>query len=325
MYFRNCRDNNPLSNSKPQLPNGGLILQAVTEADAGTYTCSAMNSITAAEVKMPQKFVIIVAEIRGPPTFLVAPPSLVSVKPGTTAILECPGIGSPTPKAVWSRPEASISNDRTSVLSYGLQILDVRSEDRGTYVCRLDNGIAPVLVHTIRLEVLEAPTILHGPIDTLTDEGESLELDCVAKGYPLPDIRWLINGIDTRFDRTVRTNGTKLVIRSIEKKHAGIVQCFAKNDVGEVYESKLLQVKPKQISGESGLQPLGTIPHTTKVNNHEHSGKPGKGRKKHKHSKYITFDFLHFHLFENTHFRKLTKYVTAIIVTLRQSAIIISI
>lgn len=259
-------------------------MQSVTAVDAGAYSCSAMNSITAAEVKMPQKFMINVAEIRGPPSFLVAPPSLVSVKPGTTAILECPGIGSPVPKAVWSRPEASISNNRTSVLSYGLQILNIRTEDRGTYVCRLDNGIAPVLVHTIRLEVLEAPAILRGPIDTLTDEGENLELDCVAKGYPMPSIYWLINGIDTRFDRTVRTNGTKLYIRSIEKKHAGIVQCFAKNDVGEVYESKFLQVKPKQISGEGGIQPLGTIPHTTKVTNHEHSGKSGKGRKKHKHS-----------------------------------------
>lgn len=242
---------------------------------------------------MPQRFEVVVVEMRGPPSFLVQPPSLVSVKPGTTAILECPGIGSPVPKATWSRPEASISNNRTSVLSYGLQILNVRNEDRGRYVCRLDNGITPVLVHTIRLEVLEAPTILQGPVDTLTDEGESLELDCVAKGYPMPTIYWLINGIDTRYDRAVRVNATKMVIRSIEKRHAGIVQCFAKNDVGEVYESKLLQVQPKQISGESSLQTLGEIPHTTKMNNHDRGGKAGKGRKKHKHSEWKSVH-LHF-------------------------------
>lgn len=268
-----------------------MVLQTLTESDSGTYSCSATNSITADEVKLKQKITLNVDYgNRMPPTFLVNPPTQVSVKPGTTATLECPGIGYPVPKAVWSRPDSSISilNNRTLTLPYGLQIISVRPEDRDTYICRLDNGIVPVLVHTIRLEVQEAPSIIHGPIDTLTDEGESLELECIAKGYPTPSMYWLINGINTRFDRTVRTNGTKLFIKSIEKKHAGIVQCFAKNEIGEAYDSKMLQVKPKQISGEFDMKPLGIVPHSTKAN-HEHNGKSGKGRKKHKHRKYNNF------------------------------------
>lgn len=70
---------------------------------------------------------------------------------------------------------------------------------------------------------------------------------------------------------------------------AGIIQCFAKNDVAEVSESKLLQVKPKPISGGMiGTQPLGTIPHFSK-NNRERNSKLGKGRKKHKHSKFFLY------------------------------------
>lgn len=209
------------------------------------------------------------------------------VKPGSTAILECPGVGYPVPKAVWNRSDASISNNRTSIFGYGLQIVNTRPEDRGEYICRLDNGISPVKIHKIRLDLYEAPTIQQGPIETLTDEGERLELECIANGFPTPITYWLINSVDTRQDPNIRIEGTKLIIDSLQKRHAGIVQCFARNEEGEVSESKLLQVKPKQISGELINQPgiVGAIPHLSK-SNHERNSKLGKGRKKHKHSKY---------------------------------------
>lgn len=154
-------------------------------------------------------------------------------------------------------------------------------------MCRLDNGIVPVKEHQIRLEILEAPKITKGPIDTLTDEGERLEMECEAIGFPNPTTYWLINSEDTRLDSSIRTDGSKLIIESLQKKHAGIIQCFARNEEGEVVESKLLQVKPKQILGDMIVsQPLGTIPHMSKSN---HERKMNKGRKKPKHSKFSTF------------------------------------
>lgn len=188
-------------------------------------------------------------------------------------------------KTSWSRPGTVISNNRTSVFGTGLQILNTRPEDRGEYICQLDNGIAPTRMLRIRLDVMEAPKIEKGPIDTLTDEGERLELECIANGFPRPSTYWLINGVDSRHDSTIRTDGNRLIIDSLQKKHAGIVQCFARNDEGEVCESKLLQVKPKPISGDMiGTQPLGTIPHLSKANR---NNKFGKGKKKHKHSKFV--------------------------------------
>lgn len=229
------RDNKPVSASVPQLASGALILQSISSSDSGTYWCSAVNSITGTEIRLPQKVQLSVETTpKMSPTFLVTPPNVFVVRPGQTAILECAGIANPPPKAVWSRPDAAIYNNRTAVISYGLQILNVMPEDRGMYVCRLDNGIAPVLVHHVRLEVQEVPIIVEGPSETLTDEGESLTLDCQAKGYPSPEIYWMINGNDSRWDPLIRANGSRLYIPSIEKQHAGIVQCFAKNDVGEV-------------------------------------------------------------------------------------------
>lgn len=233
------RDNNPVPTLVPQLSSGALILQSVTAEHSGTYSCSAINSITGNEIKLPKKIELVVESMsKSAPKFLVSPVQKFSVKPGTTAILTCPGVANPIPKAVWSRPDAAIYNNRTTVLSYGLQILDVMPEDRGMYVCRLDNGITPVLVHTIQLEVQEAPSITDGPQGTLTNEGESLELQCLTRGYPQPIIYWMINGNDTRWDPLIKLNGNSMIIEAVQKKHAGIVQCFAKNDAGEVSKEK---------------------------------------------------------------------------------------
>lgn len=255
---------------------------------------------------MPQRLSITVAD----ETPKVAPSLLITVgqKPitrfvvrhGDTAVLECPGIGNPIPKPVWSRPDAAIYNNRTSVHPYGLQILQTVRSDRGIYVCRLDNGIAPALVHTVRLDILEPPTIIEGPRETLTNEGESLTLDCQHdSGFPEPEVYWIINDMDTRFDDFIRTNGSRLIVRAVQKRHAGIVQCFVRNEVGEVSGSSLLQVNPKQIHGDVGSdggvfgrgghhnqsqQPLGTVPQPTTEHGSGSGGK--KGHKKHKHSEY---------------------------------------
>jgi hypothetical protein len=85
----------------------------------------------------------------------------------------------------------------------------------------------------------------------------------------------MINGEDTRFDSQIRHEGSRIIISSVEKRHAGIVQCFARNEVGEVNEGALLQVNPKQINGNGKPIPLGTVPHKqrTKNNNRMHGEK----------------------------------------------------
>jgi hypothetical protein len=40
----------------------------------------------------------------------------------------------------------------------------------------------------------------------------------------------------------------KLNITPVEKRHAGIYQCFATNELGTVSESVMLQVLPKQVT-----------------------------------------------------------------------------
>lgn len=174
-----------------------------------------------------------------------------------------------------------LHTNRVSVLGYGLLINDIRSDDEGTYICQLDNGENPVKIHTIKFNVLHMPHIVEAPKTTLTNESDRLELHCRASGSPPPEINWMINGENTRFDPLITSQGSRLVIRSVEKKHAGIVQCFARNEVGEVNEGALLQVNPKQIDGEGKQIPLG-IPQKSRSRNSNRAPnerRKSKGRK----------------------------------------------
>uniref|UniRef100_A0A182VZ42 Interference hedgehog n=1 Tax=Anopheles minimus TaxID=112268 RepID=A0A182VZ42_9DIPT len=261
-----------------------LILASLTQRDTGTYWCSAVNSITGSEVILPQRTTVTVEYVpRSAPRAFTLPQN-VSVLPGDTVLLECPGVGNPVPVPAWTRANGIPLNGRARIQDYGLQLSNVHPEDEGQYMCRLQNGIDPPLLHSVWLTVLEQPRIVAPPRSTLTNESDSLELECIARGSPHPDIYWMINGDYVKWDNLIRTNGTRLIIQSVEKRHAGIVQCFARNSVGEASEGNLLQVIPKQIPGGVGTTPLGSVPSSPKAGG-DHSPKR-KGGKKHKNRKY---------------------------------------
>ncbi|XP_058055756.1 interference hedgehog-like [Anopheles bellator] len=262
-------------------PGRRLILASLVQRDSGTYWCSALNSITGNEVILPQKTTVQVDYVARSEPRAISRPLNVSVLPGDTALLECPGISNPVPVPSWTRANGIPLNARARIQDYGLQLTNVHPEDDGVYLCRLQNGIEPALTHAVRLTVLEPPKIVSPPRSTLTNESDSLELECVARGTPRPEIYWMINGDYTKWDALIRSNGSRMVIQSVEKRHAGIVQCFARNAVGEASEGNLLQVNPKQIPGGLGTGPLGSVPSGAKVGG-EHSQKR-KGGKKHKH------------------------------------------
>lgn len=268
-----------------QSKNGGYILKNITAADSGIYSCSAMNTLAGVEAKMPQRYSLMVTPTpRSAPTFLLEPPTSFYARQGESIILECPGVSNPVPKATWSRPNGILDfhSNRISVFGYGLQINNVQLDDQGTYICRLDNGENPVKVHTIEFNILQVPEIVDAPKTSLTNESDRLELHCRATGFPKPEIYWMINGENTRFDPLITQEESKLIISSVEKRHAGIVQCFARNDLGEVNEGALLQVNPKQIDGEGKPITLGGVPHKSRSRGHNrmHSDKRrNKGRK----------------------------------------------
>lgn len=240
--------------------NGTLLISGVSKEHSGNYSCEATNTASGESITLPGRLHM---HVTGREAAHVAPHLLsgqrlltkVKARLGDSVILLCPGVSNPPPKAVWSRPRVpgDVNNNRTHTWSYGLQIDDIQSQDSGIYNCFLDNGIRPALEHSIKLEVQEMPVIIRTPTSNLTNEGERMRLDCAAIGIPLPDIYWLINGENSIYDAEAELllNGS-LILHSVEKRHAGYVQCFARNSVGERSAGTLLQVNPTQIQSGEG-------------------------------------------------------------------------
>ncbi|TDG40202.1 hypothetical protein AWZ03_013374 [Drosophila navojoa] len=245
--------------------SGTLLLPHVSTASSGTYTCVATNTASSQRLAMPRRLELQVPAAALPSTAPALLPgqnvqTKVLARIGETVLLLCPGVGYPPPTAVWSSPDVSgaVYNNRSRVLPYGLQIGRLQPKDAGTYICYLDNGIRPALEHFIKLVVQQAPRIVRPPSANLTNEGEFMELECAATGTPTPKIYWLLNGENSVYDTEAElpANGS-LILRRVQKRHAGCVQCFARNALGEDSAGTLLQVNPTQIQAGDGMGTSG--------------------------------------------------------------------
>lgn len=79
-------------------------------------------------------------------------------------------------------------------------------------------------------------------------EGKNFDTECTVTGTPDPTITWLINGQSVTNDGNIEAIGNKIYFTPIEKRHAGIIQCFATNAVGTNSRYAFIKVYPKQIS-----------------------------------------------------------------------------
>ncbi|XP_002067021.3 interference hedgehog [Drosophila willistoni] len=250
-FYKNGKEIQPLNH------NGTLILNNISSESNGVYSCMATNTASGVRLPIPSSMELHVTKQEGSksPYLLFGQPTRQSVttREGQRLLLVCPGVGSPPPIPVWSSPNvtAAVPNKRSKLLSYGLEINPVQVEDAGIYICYLDNGIRPPLELYINVRVEQAPVIVQAPwAGSLTNESDRLQLECQAKGEPKPTIYWLLNGKRSHEvnQSQLLSNGRYLVLKKVLKEHAGYVQCFARNHLGEHSAGTLLQVNPKLVN-----------------------------------------------------------------------------
>ncbi|XP_052837637.1 interference hedgehog [Drosophila gunungcola] len=235
--------------------NGNLFLSNVSSESSGSYSCQATNPASGERIQLAASLQLQVTPAQrsqsSSPHWLKGQPNsqIVTGREGSSLLLLCPGVGSPPPTVVWSSPDVvgAVKNKRSKVLGHALEISDIRVQDAGTYICFQDNGVRPALEHYIQVRVERPPQIVRPPWANLTNEGERLQLECEATGVPTPEIYWLLNGHSSIDDTEAELSNNFLILHSVQKRHAGYVQCFARNSLGEHSAGTLLQVNPKQI------------------------------------------------------------------------------
>ncbi|CAG9788319.1 unnamed protein product [Diatraea saccharalis] len=238
-----------------ETPHGVLVIHNASAEDSGTYGCSATNVPSDKTVDLPEKVHLKVERsASGDIKFLEAEEYVgtidndgvltVSVKPREALRLWCGAVGSPPPRVTWSRQRGTLTRGKHN---HTLVIEPFTPEDEDVYSCSA-NGIR----RSWKVIALQTPYWEGEVSNANATEGGEAHITCgVPHGQPPPNITWLLNSEPVQSAKTNRTVGeTELFIRPVEKRHAGVVQCFACNSLGCAYDAALLTVVPMQISDD---------------------------------------------------------------------------
>ncbi|XP_030601942.1 Down syndrome cell adhesion molecule-like protein 1 homolog isoform X4 [Archocentrus centrarchus] len=211
------------------------------------YFCTAENQ--AGKIRSPN--IRIKAVFREPYTVRVADQRSMR---GNVAVFKClipAAVQEYVSVVSWERDTVSIvPGNRFSLTSFGaLYISDVQKEDAlSTYRCitkhkysgetRQSNGA--------RLSVMDpnesAPTILDSFQAGEVYAGQSIELPCIAGGYPSPTVRWLKDGRPLPSDARWTRRLTGLTISDLRQEDSGSYACEVTNSFGSKEVSGQLHV-----------------------------------------------------------------------------------
>nr|XP_045611215.1 neogenin-like isoform X3 [Procambarus clarkii] len=275
-WFRNSHPLDPDSRMT-RLPSGALEIENVAATDDGEYYCQATSLD---KTKVSQQATLQVKEgyaLRDPqsPVFIAQPKSVVGTV-GANITLDCAANGYPEPTVVWLKDGATIdmADLDTRFLFFGttrsLQIIGLKEEDGGTYMCRAENREDSVDA-VAHIQVQVAPKFLRRPVNTIAYEKEDVELECKVYGQPEPSVHWLKNGeliIETEYFQMV--SGNNLKILGLVEGDSGMYQCVAYNSAGDAQAAAQLRV---QKSGRS--MPSSPTATTTISSTHQGVSKGG--------------------------------------------------
>ncbi|KAM4747400.1 contactin-1 [Rhinophrynus dorsalis] len=214
---------------------GNLYIAKVEQSDRGNYSCFVSSpSITKSVFS---KFIPLLPQaetVKRYPADIALKFKEVSALKEQNVTLECFALGNPVPVIKWQKiGEAMPASAEISMSGAVLHIFNIQPEDEGTYECAAEN-IKGKDSHQAYVYVMAQPEWVEHINDTERDIGSDLNWACIAKGKPLPTIRWLKNGASY--------GKGELKIRGLTLEDAGMYQCIAENTYGTIYANAELKV-----------------------------------------------------------------------------------
>ncbi|XP_041450431.1 basement membrane-specific heparan sulfate proteoglycan core protein isoform X4 [Drosophila obscura] len=215
----------------------------------GPYSCIAEN-IHGSD----QSSTNIDIEPRERPSVKIESPALQTHSVGSQASLYCTANGIPEPQVQWVRVDGTPLSPRHKEIDRGYVVIDdIQIADAGAYECRAENQVGKAS-GTASLRVVEAPLVVIKPdqqIIRLTD-GDELNLECLASGYPNPSVQWSPKGQQPETEtslgvnRDLGSNTAYLKIYRVSLADAGIYTCSGVNEAGNDERSVRVDIQPKR-------------------------------------------------------------------------------
>ncbi|XP_056110383.1 matrix-remodeling-associated protein 5 isoform X2 [Rhinichthys klamathensis goyatoka] len=271
--------------------NGTLSIISVTEKDNGEYLCVARN-------KIGDDFVPFKVNVLAKPAKIEQKTkSDRKVMYGGNLKVDCVASGLPDPKIQWALPDGTMINSvvksernvgsrsrRYVVFDNGtLFFNEVGMREEGDYTCYAENQVGKDEMKVHVEVVADVPMIANKTHDVIRVlYGESVSLQCSAKGEPTPLILWFsptnraITSVSDKY--FIHNNGT-LIIQKVQRFDGGNYICLARNSAGQdrkVTRVEIL-VSPPAINGLIGTtnsMKVSSVRDQRKLINCETTGTP---------------------------------------------------
>ncbi|GAB6033413.1 Down syndrome cell adhesion molecule-like protein 1 [Chamberlinius hualienensis] len=239
------KDGATLGSDRRQIvyPNGTLVIHKVDRnSDGGSYTCIARNE----EGDTARENLIVKVII--PPIMDISFPHQMVLQTGARARLQCVVTQGDLPLTiVWLKDGVSFQPSHLNVqprkedeFSSVLTFPSITTAHNGNYTCIAKNS-AGFNNLTTQLVVEVPPHWVIQPSDTSTTSGGNATLDCVADGYPTPDIVWkralgrhpeeYFDAVESGGRVKILSNGSLLVTDAADQDE-GQYLCEASNGIG---------------------------------------------------------------------------------------------
>ncbi|XP_019380676.1 PREDICTED: matrix-remodeling-associated protein 5 [Gavialis gangeticus] len=242
--------------------NGTLVVNSVTDKDAGDYLCVARNKVGDDYVVLKVNVMMTPAKIEHKNVHNH------KVKYGGDLKVDCVATGLPSPEISWGLPDGSMINTfmqsddsgsrakRYVVFNNGtLYFNDVGLREEGDYTCYAENQIGKDEMR-VRVKVLAEPATIRNKTYSIINVpyGDVVTVTCEAKGEPTPKVTWLSptnRPIPVLSDKyQVYRDGT-LLIQKAQRSDSGNYTCLVRNSAGEDRKIVwiLVNVQPPKING----------------------------------------------------------------------------
>ena len=211
-----------------QSRDGILTLSQLTTQESGLYECSNSDHVTVqAQLKVNQ----VTAAL---PTAKITGPKKLDIAQGGQGFFQC--IVEGTREAQWTKLGGELNRQTTSIRGTDLHFFNVEVEDRGVYICGVENDSGSSRDSAIlEVERREQPRIEIYPSNNQSvAQGGSVLFQCRAlSGIPSPTIEWrTLSG--TSLGRNVEILDQQGVVRitDVQKSNEDRYECSATNLAG---------------------------------------------------------------------------------------------
>ncbi len=162
-------------------------------------------------------------------------PNQIATEERSDVIMMCSVTSNPTQDLItWSKSQGSLLNLRSVVNEGNMTILNVTTDDSGSYVCTATN-IWGTKSASVQLRVYTAlKFITRPPSSVVVSDGHTLNLPCSASSDLQPIISWMFNGIPLLPVSASIDASNDLMVLTFGITHVGTYTCIATNPLSSI-------------------------------------------------------------------------------------------